>query len=97
MSRPTRGIENVKERLLPSQIWPASGGGHTLRFHDLGAILAWHRDVVSDREHSTDVMNEMDGRGVAESGALGINCGDTFVVTRGVKDLESEGSTHSSQ
>src|ERR1039458_4440530 len=36
----------------------ASGGGHTLRFHDLGMILAWHRDVVSDREHSAFVMKK---------------------------------------
>jgi hypothetical protein len=37
----------------------ASGGGHTLRFHDLGMILAWHGDVVSDGEHSAGVMKKV--------------------------------------
>ena len=41
---------NVKERLA------ASGGGHTLRFRELGMILAWHRNGVSDGGHSADVM-----------------------------------------
>jgi len=33
----------------------ASGGGHTLRCHDPGAIVAWHRDGVSDGGHGGDV------------------------------------------
>jgi hypothetical protein len=36
----------------------ASGGGRTLRSHDLGIILALHRDGVSDGEHSVDVIKK---------------------------------------
>ena len=36
----------------------ASGGGHTLRFHDLGTILAWRRTGVSDGGHSAFVMKK---------------------------------------
>jgi hypothetical protein len=38
-----------------------SGGGHTLRSQDLGMILAWHRNRVSDVGHSAFVMKKMDG------------------------------------
>jgi hypothetical protein len=36
----------------------ASEGGHTLRCHDLGVILARHWNAVSDGWHSADVMKE---------------------------------------
>ena len=39
----------------------ASGGGHTLRCHDLGMILAWRRSGVSDGGHSADVMKKSQG------------------------------------
>ena len=59
-------------------------------------ILAWRRDVVSDREHGADVMKKMDGRArVAEGRALEISCVGTFII-EGVRDWEHE-STHSSQ
>jgi hypothetical protein len=54
--------KNVKERLLISFLCgedlTASGGGHTLRSHDLGMILAWHGNGVSDGEHSANVMKQ---------------------------------------
>ena len=40
----------------------ASGGGHTLRCHDLGMILAWRRSGVSDGGHSADVMKKVRGQ-----------------------------------
>jgi len=62
--KPARGIENVKERLLlRAEDLAASGGGHTLRCHDLGMILAWHRGGVCDGGHSADVMKGVDGVG----------------------------------
>ena len=33
------------------------------RSHDLGMILAWHGNGVSDGEHSADVMKRTDGVG----------------------------------
>ena len=43
---------------MSKSVLAASGGGHTLRFRDLGMILAWRRDVVSDGGHSADVMKK---------------------------------------
>ena len=43
---------------MSRSVLAASGGGHTLRCHDPGMILAWRRDGVSDGEHSADVMNK---------------------------------------
>jgi len=59
-----------------------SGGGHTLRSHDLVMILAWHRNTVSYVGHSADVMKKMDGVGRSgpEGRALEINCGDAFSI-----------------
>jgi len=55
---------SVRKRLA------ASGGGHTLRFHDLGMILAWHRNGVCDGAHSAFVMKKTgSGARVAEGGA----------------------------
>ena len=51
--KPARG--NLK---MSKSVFATSGGGHTLRCHDLGMILAWHRNGASDGEHSADVMNK---------------------------------------
>jgi hypothetical protein len=37
---------------------PASGDGLALRRHDLGMILAWHENVVSNMCHRADVMKK---------------------------------------
>lgn len=39
-------------------VWAASEGGHTLRSHDLGMILASPGDCVCDGGYSADVMNK---------------------------------------
>jgi len=85
--------KNVKERFA------TSGGAHTLRCHDLGMILAWHRDGVSDGGHSADVMKK-DGWSrarVAEGRALELFCGDTSSMSEGVKDLDRTENSNSSQ
>ncbi|MBZ5665039.1 MAG: hypothetical protein LAO30_10590 [Acidobacteriia bacterium] len=44
-------------RRLHGSGFSTSGGGHTLRYYDLGMIFAGHGNGVSDCEHSVDVMN----------------------------------------
>jgi hypothetical protein len=51
------GFQIADARLL-SEAPAASGGGRTLRCHDLGMILAWHWNIVSDGGHSADVMKQ---------------------------------------
>jgi hypothetical protein len=51
------GFQIADGRLL-SEAPAASGGGRTLRCHDLGMILAWHGNGVCDGGHSADVMNK---------------------------------------
>jgi hypothetical protein len=61
-------------------------------------ILAWHRNKVNDAGHNAHVMKKMDSRArVAEGRALRINCGDTFIIREGVKDLDHEEGPHSIQ
>jgi len=49
------GFQIADGRLL-SEAPAASGDGRTLRCHDMGMILAWRRNGVSDGGHSADVM-----------------------------------------
>jgi hypothetical protein len=54
---PFERLQNVKERLLlNAEDLTAFGGGHTLRSNDLGMILAWRGNGVSDGAHSAHVM-----------------------------------------
>jgi hypothetical protein len=58
----------------------ASEGGHTLRSHDLGMILARCGNGVCDCGHSGDVMKENEGRLASLQGCLlvaksAIGCG----------------------
>jgi hypothetical protein len=58
-------LELPRNQKKPEWAAAAFGGGHTLRFCDLGMILAWGCNRVSDGGHSAFVMNKdrLSGKG----------------------------------